>query len=546
MPEQIRYRLGNSTVAEPLVNKWVAWSHLIPPIPYSLHLQQYQLNLLESYLRYPKVHLQSCKNPQLRYGPFVDIPAERVGEVRDLLNATKAQQSGNLELAQALIQFQNFLAKEAKGQSLEPYYERIPQPLRGYVELVYDYYHHPIVRLFERLLYESPYYQKGFQSFRIFQQKSDSSRPFFMSTPRLLEEDQIDWALPFDDPLIDEFFKLDVSPQPLGHIREILGLQASDEPRLLPLLSAQTASPPIEGWDGAGVRIRYIGHACALVECNGISILTDPWIGVMPQSGGVERITFADLPERIDYALITHGHPDHFGLETLLRLRHRIGQLVVPRAFGMFYGDISLKLLAEKIGFKNVVELETLDSISFPGGEIIGVPFMGEQADLPHGKSAYVIRVGDERVLFGADSNCLDVLMYQHLRRILGRIQTVFIGMECVGAPLSWMYQPFFPSKLEHSIDQSRRLLGCNANGAQQILEAVEAERIYVYAMGLEPWLEYLLGLAVPADSVQIKESNTLILNSRQRGLLDAQLLEGTRDIYLKHSAAGPTNTATA
>lgn len=544
MQEQIRYRLGDSTVAEPLVNKWVAWSHLIPPVPYSLHLLQYQNNLLQHYLRYPKVHLQACKNRKWRCGPFVDIPVERAGEVNELLAATKTQQTENLELAEALIELQNLLGREAKGQSLEPYYERLPEPLRGYVELVYDYQHHPIVRLFERLLYESPYYRKELQSFRIFQQKSDSSRSFYMSTPRLLEEDQIDWVMPFDAPQVDEFFKLDSSPQPLGYIRDLLGLESSDESRLLPMLSTDV-TPRSNRWDGAGVRIRYIGHACALVEWNGISILTDPWIGVMPQTGGTPRVTFVDLPERIDYALITHGHTDHFGLETQLRLRHRIEQLVVPRSSGMFYGDISLKLLAEKIGFKDVIELEMLDSISLPGGEIIAVPFMGEQADLPHGKSAYVIRAGHERILFGADSNCLDVQMYKHIRRILGPVQTIFLGMECVGAPLSWMYQPFFPVKLDHSIAQSRRLQGCNANGAEQILEALDAKHIFIYAMGLEPWLEYLLGLSVRADSVQIKESQTLISNAREKGVLAAELLKGTRDIYLDQSrttlAAGST-----
>jgi hypothetical protein len=78
---------------------------------------------------------------------------------------------------------------------------------------------------------------------------------------------------------------------------------------------------------------------------------------------------------------------DHFGLETLLRLRHGIECLVVNRSHGVFYGDISLKLLTQKLGFKNVVELDTLESISLPGGEIIAIPFMGEQADLPHGKN---------------------------------------------------------------------------------------------------------------------------------------------------------------
>jgi hypothetical protein len=213
---------------------------------------------------------------------------------------------------------------------------------------------------------------------------------------------------------------------------------------------------------------------------------------------------------------------------------------VVNRSHGMFYGDISLKILTQKLGFKNVVELDTLESIPLPDGEIIAIPFMGEQADLPHGKTAYVVRAGNEQILFGADSNCLDRRMYEHIHEVLGPVQTVFIGMECVGAPLSWMYEPLFPVKPEYSIDQSRRLMGCDSFRAMSILEALGATRVYVYAMGLEPWLEYLLGLAVPEDSFQIKESNNLIAKAREKGLIDAELLCGTHDIYLTDLTGEP------
>lgn len=538
MSNRTAYRLSRSAVAEPLVNWWSAWAHLMPPVPASLHLQHYQMEILRSYLEDPQFHAQACQDRKLRSGRFVDIPAERAGEVKDLVGATEKKLSANLELARSLRQFHNHLAGVAKGQSLDGYYKELPPALRGYVELVYDYYNHPIVRFFESLLYESPYYHEDLQSLRLFRHTSDDARPFIMSTPRLPEAGQIDWRLPFADPRVDEFFKLDRAPQTLGRIRELCGLSTADEPALLPLLSEE---PPPEArrWDGPSARVRYFGHACVLVEWKGVSVLTDPNLGVVPSEGGLERFTFEDLPEEIDYALVTHNHHDHFCLETLLRLRHRIGCLVVPRCSGVFYGDPSLKLLAENVGFKNVVELDTLASIPLPDGAIIAVPFLGEHADLPHSKTAYVVRAGREQILFGADSDCLDQAMYRHVRQAVGGIQTVFLGMECVGAPLSWSAGAFLPARPERSHDQSRRYKGCDSGRAQAILEAVGAERIYIYAMGMEPWLEYLLGLAYTGDSVQLLESGELLLRVRERGFATAERLFGKREMHLDGSAAG-------
>src|SRR6185295_7367299 len=122
---------------------------------------------------------------------------------------------------------------------------------------------------------------------------------------------------------------------------------------LLPLLTEQPASDKEKetgkGMTGTKPRIRYIGHACVLIEWKGVTILTDPFIPVMPVEGGISRLTFQDLPRKIDYVLVTHNHQDHFSLESLLRLRHRIGRLVVPRTFGISYGDVSLKLLLQKL-----------------------------------------------------------------------------------------------------------------------------------------------------------------------------------------------------
>ncbi|HEY0386433.1 MAG TPA: MBL fold metallo-hydrolase, partial [Pyrinomonadaceae bacterium] len=387
------YRLSEATVVEPLVNQWPVWPQLISPVTASLQLLKHQLPTLRSYLEDPESHARLARDPEFAGSPFSDIPPHRVEEVRALLASTEQKLKKNLDFARAVSEFHNQFVAEAHGQSLESFYEELPDEMRGYVELFYDYYHHPGVRFLEGLLYESEYYDPSLQSLRIFQVARDNARPFFMSTPRLIDEGQIDWRIPFAAPAVDQLFHLDLEPQPLAAIREILNLKSDDERYLLPLLTegGTSASPK---WREQQLRIRYFGHACVLIEWNGVSILTDPYIPVMPVAGGLARYSYRDLPEKIDYALVTHSHQDHFALETLLRLRQRIGCLVVPKSYGLLCGDISLKLMARKMNFRQVMELDTLESISLPEGEIVGVPFMGEHGDLAHGKMAYVVRAG--------------------------------------------------------------------------------------------------------------------------------------------------------
>src|SRR5262249_28591405 len=235
-------------------------------------------------------------------------------------------------------------------------------------------------------------------------------------------------------------------PQPFDSICQLLDLNERSRGSLIRMLTEKPLLPQ-EKWTNDSVRIRYFGHACLLIERNGISILTDPLISLRPVGGGLERFSFDDLPEEIDYALITHNHQDHNSLETILRLRHRIKSLVVPKAFGILYGDISLKLLAHRIGFRNIIDLDVLENAQFPDGEISAVPFLGEHADLAHGKTAYVIRMGKRQILIGADLDCLDKQVYENVRRCLGRIDTVFLGTESVGAPLSWINGPLLPQR---------------------------------------------------------------------------------------------------
>ena len=532
MNNETLYRLADSTAVEALVDNWVAWPHTFSPVPYSLHMLNYQKKTISSYLKNPAIHVQASSNPKLLGGAFVNIPVERASEIEQMLASMDSDHADNLRLAQDLIDFQNLLDTEAQGQSLESYYEVMPDSLKGYVELLYDYNSRPIVRCIESLFYKSPYYKKQLQSLHLFTQNHDRERDYYMSTPRLAEPDTITWQIPFSDLAIDELFKLDLQPQSLATIRELLDLHFTDDEKLLTLLTDQ---PPKvrETWQGKDLRIRYLGHASVLLEFNGIAILIDPFIAVQPSEGGIDRYTFQDLPAKIDYVLITHVHHDHYVFETLLRLRHRIGCLVVPKCSGIFYGDVSLKLLAREMGFKNVVEVEPLDSIALDDGEIIAAPFLGEHNDLPHAKSGYLIRAGQQQILFAADSNCLDKRMYENLCKDFGAIKVVFLGMECVGAPLYWVYGPLLPKLPNRKQCDSRRSKGSDAAAALELLDAVQSNQVYIYAIGREPWLQYFMALEPEENDVYMQEIDKLLEPCKSKGFVDARRLYGHDEIFL-------------
>jgi L-ascorbate metabolism protein UlaG (beta-lactamase superfamily) len=492
---------------------------------------------MSSFLENPLVHAAACQDPELVSGPFINIAPERQEEVRELFERTKERQAQNINLATAFMQFAKRLTAEAKGICLEPFYAEIPELLRGYAELVYDYFDRPSVRIMESLLYQSSFYDVSLQSFGIRRLREDRQRPFIVNTPRLRDRHEIEWNLPFESGQVDELFKLDTEPQSLSHIVDTLGATTTDFKILEPFLSEEL-NPKLSVWRDKKIRIRNFGHASVFVEWNGVSILTDACIPVTPIQGGLPRLSFCDLPERIDFVVITHNHHDHYDFESLLRIRHRVQCLVVPRSYGILYGDLSLKLLSQKLGFRHVIELDTLETVEFPGGEIVGVPFFGEHADLSLGKMAYVVRCDKEKILFAADSDCLDPRVYEQVRKSIGPVQTVFLSTEGRGAPLSWVTGPLLPQPPRPEIDRQRRYHACDARRALMLLEALGSKRVYVYAMGLEPWAEHLLGSLTTEDSDRWKESDDLLSFSRGRGFVSAERLFGKTTIYLNGSTS--------
>jgi L-ascorbate metabolism protein UlaG (beta-lactamase superfamily) len=422
------------------------------------------------------------------------------------------------------------LRESAKGYSLQPLYPRVPDALRGYVELVYDLNNHPSFRLTEPLLYRSKYYDRHQQSLML-SPIADDNRRFILSTPRLLSDDSLHLQYPFDHEAVDDLFRLKTTARPWSEIREILNLLPSQE-ELASSFFTPDPPPPYVPYTGSGVRWRYFGHACILVETQGISMLFDPLLSYEYESQ-VPRYTYNDLPDSIDYVLITHGHQDHILFETLLQIRHKVKNIIVPRSGGGHLQDPSLKLILENCGFKNVTDITEMQEIRDGDIHITGLPFFGEHADLDIiSKMAWLVRVGRVALLFAADSCNIEPRLYEHLHREIGDVDVLFLGMECDGAPLSWIYGPLLTQHLERSMDESRRLAGSSYEQGNSIAEIFHCKEVYVYAMGQEPWLNHIVSIKYTDESRPIVESNRLVKACHERGVV-AERLFGEKEILI-------------
>lgn len=530
MSAKERLYLRQNVQVEPLIDMWYVWPHLIPPANAARNITERHLKIMDSYVNAPQIHANAVKNPKMIGGPFIDHGGKRVDEIRALRDYIRRERKDLLELSAALGALDTMLREAAKGYNLQPLYPNVPDILRGYVELVYDLNNHPSFRLIEPLLYKSRYYDRSQQSLML-SVIQDDDRPFVLSTPRLGSEGSLHLRRSFDDSVIDELFRLKSTPRPWDEILDMLQVPDSQHTLLRAFLTSEGPALYVP-YSGSGVRWRYFGHACILIESQGTSILFDPVLSYTYENN-ISRYTYLDLPESIDYVLITHNHQDHILFETLLQIRHKVKTIVVPRNGGGHLQDPSLKLLLKNCGFKNVIELTEFEEIQNGNVHITGLPFFGEHADLDiQTKMAWLVRIGQHALLFAADSCNIEPRLYEHIHREMGNVDALFLGMECDGAPLSWLYGPLITQRMERAMDESRRLAGSNYEQAVSIVNCFQCREVYVYAMGQEPWLNYIMSIKYTEQSRPIIESNRLIKACQERGII-AERLFGEKEILL-------------
>ena len=524
MSEEQRFLRANAII-EPLVDGFYAWHHTVAPIQAAMNLAFLQVPMLESYLQSPKVHVAASSNPDLRGGYFVNIPEERSGEIRELLKSIKQDRAEMLRFAEAIAEAEDLVRQNANGFDLTPLYPQLPKEVAGMVEIAYDTSNQASLRFMEPVVYSSPRYMEDRQSVQL-SLEPGYERPFILSTPRLPSPGVLDLSIPFRHPGLRELFQSRIRPTTLGRLREMLELDDDQAAKLDGLLTdhcTQSAGRHIE----SGARIRYFGHACLVMQTPEAAVLTDPFINADTGSSG--RFLLNDLPDHLDLVVITHGHQDHIVLETLLQLSGRVGAFVVPRSSRGNLCDPSLGLYLKHLGLP-VVEVDDFDEVPFPGGKVIATPFLGEHADLDiRGKSTYWVELGGRNIFVGADSSGIDPALYRFVRGHLGAADMAFLGMECDGAPLTWLYQALLTKPITKKMSDSRKLSGSNAQQAGAIVTELGASEAYIYAMGEEDWLGHVMATSYTPESYQLKQVEEFLAWSADNGVKAEHLL-GTRE----------------
>lgn len=510
MSEEVIY-LKEDAYFEPLINHWFAWPYLLPPVQASRYIMNTHKRIMTSFVNNYKLHILANKETVLTGGEFLNAREDQVDDIKKLILEIDEKRSDLAELSDAVKGLDELIRKHTTGESIEYLYSQIPSPLKGYVEIFMDMNHNASYRLFEKLLYNSKYYQTSLQSASFGLISKVDDRPFCFSTPRLPDENHIQLSLDFNAPELATILKSRVDGVSTKEIEEIFVSNKTQGGLDYKELFTSEAPATIHSSVKEGMRLRFLGHASFLLETDKVSILMDPVIAVRGEGYKDEVYSYSELPPKIDYICITHNHQDHFNFESLLQLRHKTEKIILPRNNGGTLPDPSMKLIAQQIGFE-VVEVDDFDEIAIPEGKMTAIPFLGEHGDLNvQSKTVWFIELQGRKYFFGADATNCDPYMYKYVHNLVGDVDVLAIGMECVGAPYTWLYGALNTQVVSKYIRNSRRLNGANAEQAFHMVDTFNAKQVYLYAMGIEPWYKYFMGVDYSDDSEQIIQSDMMI-----------------------------------
>jgi L-ascorbate metabolism protein UlaG (beta-lactamase superfamily) len=271
------------------------------------------------------------------------------------------------------------------------------------------------------------------------------------------------------------------------------------------------SDPPVHGAD-----ITFVGHATIAHRAGSSSILIDPYL--LPRSGRYpaqyQPITAAELAP-VDAIFITHPHPDHFDVGSLLRFGRDV-PIYVPAVERESLLSIDMAYRLKQLGFSQVRTLQWFAEVRVGGLRVVALPFHGEQptcGERYHPEvscvgNTYLVEADGYRAAYVADSGT-DVSgdvkqVAAQARDKFGAIDTLFGSHR--GFPV-YPIQYLFSSVAQYLLFVPQEAWSCRQqimNDAHGLLDTAEswgARRVVPYASGGAPWY-WEMGLGPRPPSV--------------------------------------------
>ncbi|MBD2449482.1 MBL fold metallo-hydrolase [Nostoc sp. FACHB-152] len=261
----------------------------------------------------------------------------------------------------------------------------------------------------------------------------------------------------------------------------------------------------------------FVGHSTLHLSDRNSNILFDPFI--LPKSEvyppNYQPLSLEELGQ-IAAVFITHSHPDHFDLGTLLRLGANT-PIFVPEVRRESVLTIDMALRLRQLGFDNVHTLGWFEEKQIGEMRVIALPFYGEQAtvgeilhpEIRNQGNTYLVEYCHHRVALTADSgsDCLGNVkkLADTAKEHYGSLDILFGGYRGFALyPIQYLfssvarYLPFVPEK----IWQVRQKMMCDADDVIDVAEIWNAKRIVPYSDGGAPWF-WQRGLGPCLDGTQ-------------------------------------------
>jgi L-ascorbate metabolism protein UlaG (beta-lactamase superfamily) len=137
--------------------------------------------------------------------------------------------------------------------------------------------------------------------------------------------------------------------------------------------------------------VTRVTHACALLDFDGRTLLTDPWFSEKPGYYRGEPLAWtpATLPE-LSAVIASHDHYDHYDVSAFSAYPDKAVPFIVKRGMAD---------KARQAGFTNVTEAEPWEQVTIDGLDVTAAPARHGVPEI-----TFVIQGAGKTIFFGADT----------------------------------------------------------------------------------------------------------------------------------------------